>query len=144
MSVDLGKVFTNAISALVATVFVGAAAIVWNEATSVDARIEEANVEIVRQQTLIKATQDTIVPELTGMKNTIEDLRAEIRSLSQLLADAKALPAETEFQPGQPIILDEFLQNRTPDWNKVQNARIQEQIDTRQMELYEQRIPMKK
>ena len=41
--IDFGKVATNALSMLVGAVFVGAAAIVWNAATTVDDRIEKAS-----------------------------------------------------------------------------------------------------
>jgi septal ring factor EnvC (AmiA/AmiB activator) len=111
MSIDFGKIVTNALSTLVAAVFVGAAAIVWHAATSVDERINEANKDIIKQQSALKATQETIVPELTNMKSIIEELRAEIRSLNKLLSDTKALPERTEYKEGEPVILKEFTKN---------------------------------
>ena len=141
MKIDYSKIVTNALSSLVAAVFVGAAAIVWHAANSVDERITEANQDIVRQQTALKATQETIIPELTSMKSIIENLRAEILSLSKLLADADALPKNTEYKSGEPIILDEFLRDKDPAWSKRETDRITEQIDIRQMEIYEQRAP---
>jgi uncharacterized protein YlxW (UPF0749 family) len=141
MQIEFGKIVTNALSTLVAAVFVGAAAIVWQAATSVDDRIKEANHDIVQQQTALKATQETIVPELTSMKRAIEDLQAEIRSLSKLLAEAKALPDNTTYKPGEPLILKEFAKDRNASWSKQETDRINNQIDTRQQEIYKQRLP---
>ena len=143
MEIDYGKIVTNALSALVAAVFVGAAAIVWHAATTVDDRINEANKYILEQQAALMATQETIVPELADMKSKIQDLRAEIRSLTKLLADANALPDKNDFKPGEPIVLPEFLQNKDPGLSKQEINRINEQIDTRKMEIYEQRAPLK-
>ena len=69
MNIDYGKIVTNALSTLVAAVFVGAAVIVWNAATSIDDRIQVANEGLIQQQTSIKATQDIIVPELALNRN---------------------------------------------------------------------------
>ena len=77
------------------------------------------------------------------MKSKIQDLRAEIRSLTKLLADANALPNKNDFKPGEPIVLPEFLQNKDPGLSKQEINRINEQIDTRKMEIYEQRAPLK-
>jgi septal ring factor EnvC (AmiA/AmiB activator) len=139
MSIDFGKIVTNALSTLVAAVFVGAAAIVWHAATSVDERINEANKDIIKQQSALKATQETIVPELTNMKSIIEELRAEIRSLNKLLSDTKALPEKTEYKEGEPVILEEFFKNIGPDWKQKEIDRIKDKIDTRQMEIYDER-----
>ena len=139
MSIDFGKIVTNALSTLVAAVFVGAAAIVWQAATSVDDRINEANRDIIKQQSALKATQETIVPELASMKSTIEDLRAEIRSLNKLLSASNALPDKSEYKEGEPVILDEFRKNIGLDWNQKEINRIKDQIDTRQMEIYDER-----
>ena len=139
MSIDFGKIVTNALSALVAAVFVGAAAIVWQAATSVDDRINDANKDIIKQQSALKATQETIVPELTGVKSAIEELRAEIRSLNKLLSDSNVLPDKSEYKDGKPVILEEFRKDIGLDWNQKEINRIKDQIDTRQMEIYDER-----
>ncbi len=143
MSIDFGKIVTNALSALVAAVFVGAAAIVWQAATSVDDRINDANKDIIKQQSALKATQETIVPELTGVKGAIEELRAEIRSLNKLLSDSNALPDKSEYKDGKPVILEEFRKDIGLDWNQKEINRINDQIDTRQMEIYDERALVK-
>ncbi len=43
MTIDYGKIVTNTLSALVATVFVGAAVIVWNAARRVHLFIQGSN-----------------------------------------------------------------------------------------------------
>lgn len=143
MNIDFGKIVTNALSVLVAAVFVGAATIVWKAATTMDDRIEAAKEEVLAQQSALKATQETIVPELTDMKNTIDELRVEIRSLSKLLAEANALPGGTDYESGKPVVLEEFVKNRDPDWREKEIDRLNKQIDTRQMQIYEQQAARK-
>ena len=71
MTIDYGKIVTNALSALVATVFVGAAAIVWTAATSVDTKIDDAQQEIT-------ASVTTLVEEVAGLKATIAALEKQV------------------------------------------------------------------
>jgi len=46
MKIDFGKVITNALSVLVSAVFIGAAAIVWTGATTVNDKVNESKVEL--------------------------------------------------------------------------------------------------
>ena len=91
MKIDYGKIVTNALSTLVAAVFVGAAVIVWSAATSIDERIQLANKDITKQQASIKATQEIIVPELTGIKVQIEQIDSQLKSINKLLAESHLL-----------------------------------------------------
>lgn len=140
MKINYGTIVTNALSTLVATVFIGAAAIVWKGVTSVDTRIGEAKDEILFQQSGIEATQKTILPQVANIEASVEDLKAEVRSLSKLLADANALPAEISYKEGEAIVLKEFTPKRVPDWSTMEAARLKEEIDVRQQKIYKQAL----
>jgi len=59
-AVQWGQIVTNAVSTLVAAVFLGAAWIVWNAATTMDQKIESANKELITSQDDLQATQRTL------------------------------------------------------------------------------------
>ena len=140
MKIDYGKIVTNALSALVATVFVGAAIIVWNAATSIDTRIEEANAGIKEQQGSIKATQETLIPEVADIRMKLYDIENQLKSITQILAETEPTSRKVTFDPDRPFILERFRDNGRPDERREEELRrISEEIDTRQMEFQEKR-----
>ena len=140
MKIDYGKIVTNALSALVATVFVGAAIIVWNAATSIDTRIEEANAGIKEQQGSIKATQETLIPEVADIRMKLYDIENQLKSITQILAETEPTSRKVTFDPDRPFILERFRDNGRPDERREEELRrISEEIDTRQMEFQKKR-----
>ena len=140
MKIDYGKIVTNALSALVATVFVGAAIIVWNAATSIDTRIEEANAGIKEQQGSIKATQETLIPEVADIRMKLYDIENQLKSITQILAETEPTSRKVTFEPDRPFILERFRDNGRPDERREEELRrISEEIDTRQMEFQKKR-----
>ena len=140
MTIDYGKIVTNALSALVATVFVGAAIIVWNAATSIDTRIEEANAGIKKQQSSIKATQETLIPEVSDIKRKVYDIESQLKSLNQILAETEPTSSKVTFDPDKPFILEKFRDNKNlEEWKEKESRRIKNQIDLRQMEFEKKR-----
>jgi hypothetical protein len=140
MKIDYGKIVTNALSALVATVFVGAAIIVWNAATSIDTRIEEANAGIKEQQGSIKATQETLIPEVADIRMKLYDIENQLKSITQILAETEPTSRKVTFDPDRPFILERFRDNGRPDERREEELRrISEEIDTRQMEFQKER-----
>jgi hypothetical protein len=141
MQIDLGKILTNALSALVAAVFVGAAAIVWNAATSIDDRIKIANDDIIKQQAALKATQEIIGKRLTEIVTKAEENGKELKSINKILAELEILKGKVSYNPDQPFILDEF--RKKVDLNEAKQKELESlsnQIDTRQMQIYEEKI----
>lgn len=140
LNIDFGKIVTNALSALVATVFVGAAVIVWNEATSIDKKIEAANGEIQTQQIKLEATQTTVVEEIAGLKQRIKILESQAKSLSKVLAQAERTKGLVVFKSNEPFVLDEFKTQLPPDiYKKLEISRINKEIDIRQQKLIPQK-----
>ena len=133
MTIDYGKIVTNALSALVATVFVGAAVIVWNAATSIDERIEQSNAGI-------RATQQTLVPEVADIRTKVYDIESQLKSLNQILAETEPTRGKVKFDPDKPFVLERFKDRRDPrELREKESKRMMEQIDLRQMELQEKR-----
>jgi hypothetical protein len=140
MKIDYGKIVTNALSALVATVFVGAAVIVWNAATSIDIRIEEANAGMKEQQSSIKATQETLIPEVADIRMKVYDIENQLKSITQILAETEPTSRKVTFDPDRPFILERFRDNGRPDERREKDLRrISEEIDARQMEFQKER-----
>lgn len=141
MEIDFGKIVTNALSALVAAVFVGAAAIVWTAANSIDDRIQAANNDIVKQQAALKATQEIIGRNLTDIIADTEVIKRELKSMNKILADLEILKGKVSFDPAKPFILEEFLENKDISaFKKEEMDKISNEIDTRRIQIYEQKV----
>ena len=69
MKLDWNKIISNAVTVLVATVFMGAALQLWNGVQTIDSRIDANLVDI-------KATQSVLAPKV----DIIEEKLAEILS----------------------------------------------------------------
>jgi hypothetical protein len=67
MKLDFNKIISNSLTVLVATVFVGAAAQLWNGVQSIDHRIDENLVEI-------RATQKVLAPKVDEIAVALADL----------------------------------------------------------------------
>jgi hypothetical protein len=133
MNIDYGKIVTNALSALVATVFVGAAVIVWNAATTIDQRIEEAN-------SGLRATQESLIPEVADVRTKVYEIENQLRSLNKILSESEPTRDKVTFNPEKPFILEPFKGNATmEDLRDKESKRIRDDIDVRQMQLVEKR-----
>ena len=133
MTIDFGKIVTNALSALVATVFVGAAVIVWNAATTIDERIENASAGM-------KATQESLIPELADVKTKVYDIENQLKSIITILAETEPTSGKVTFNPDKPFILESFKSGTTmEDMRDKETKRIRDDIDVRQMQIAERR-----
>ncbi len=133
MNIDYGKIVTNALSALVATVFVGAAVIVWNAATTIDERIEDAS-------SGLRATQESLIPEVADVRTKVYEIENQLRSLNKILSESEPTRDKVTFNPEKPFILEPFKGDTTmDDLREKESKRIRDDIDVRQMQLVEKR-----
>tara|TARA_R110002020_G_scaffold60727_6_gene164222 strand:+ start:757 stop:1065 length:309 start_codon:yes stop_codon:yes gene_type:complete len=95
MSLDWNKIVCNAVTVLVASVFVGAAVQLWNGVQTIDTRIDSNLVEI-------KATQEVLSEQV----DTMNDKLAEILPLI-LIDDTFNKPSK-----GAKNLIDERVQNQ--------------------------------
>jgi len=91
MKLDWPTIISNAVTVLVATVFVGAAAYLWAGVETIDARIDE-------NLSSIRATQDVIAPKVDELEKAITTLIEHHRQLCTDLEQTNA-PAPFEFNP---------------------------------------------
>jgi len=133
VNIDYGKIVTNALSALVATVFVGAAVIVWNAATTVDERIEDANASM-------RATQESLIPEVAEVKAKVYEIENQLKSLNKILAETEPTSGKVTYNSDKPFILAPFKSDTTvEEMRDKESKRIRDDIDVRQMQLIEKR-----
>ena len=76
MKLDWDRIISNAVTVLVATVFVGAAAQLWNGVSSIDQRIDENLVEI-------RATQNVLAPKVDMLEQAIQALLAHLDEVNE-------------------------------------------------------------
>ena len=99
MKLDWNKIVSNAVTVLVATVFMGAALQLWNGVQTIDARIDANLVDI-------KATQSVLAPKV----DMIEERLAEI--LSHLDDTSSENPFEKPEKGSLELIDDEYNNNQ--------------------------------
>jgi len=99
MSLDWDKIVCNAITVLVASVFVGATAQLWSGVQTIDSRIDSNLVEI-------KATQEVLSTQV----DTMNDKLAEILPLI-LIDDTFDKPPK-----GAKIMIDERVQQQAQQY----------------------------
>ena len=71
MSLDWDKIVSNAVTVLVATVFVGAAAQLWTGVQTIDSRIDATLVDI-------KSTQEVLAPKVDEIEKRLLEILSKI------------------------------------------------------------------
>ena len=99
MKLDWNKIISNAVTVLVATVFVGAAVQLWNGVQTIDSRIDS-------NLTDIKATQSVLAPKV----DSIEKRLAEI--LEHLDHGDEIKPFDIPEKGSLELIDDEYNNNQ--------------------------------
>lgn len=85
LKIDYDKIITNAISALVTIVFVGAATIVWTKANGIEEAISKATAGLVEQtkklDIAIEVIQREMIDDRDSRLNELESLQIRIKDL---------------------------------------------------------------
>lgn len=125
MKIDFGKIVTNALSTLVAAVFVGACVIVWREATTVQDKIDNAMDAILLQSEYTQQAVEVLQSEMFDFKKTqnillkriveTEPLKHYKKSDESPPVDLLALPMIPTLEPKK-----DFIQRRLPNINIMQ------------------------
>jgi len=100
IQIDWNKIVTNAVSALVTIVFVGAATVVWTKANGIEDAISEATKGLVVQTEKLDKTiiviQKEMIEDRNSRREEIELLQEKILELqNQLLISEKEKPLKT-------------------------------------------------
>jgi len=102
MKLELEKIVGTAVSAVVTAMVIGAAAIVWRGATTVDAKVNQATQDLSIQATYITEAVDMLETEVL-----------ELKKLVKALADH-----QEEFHHEIEIPQEQFIQRQLPEIRK--------------------------
>lgn len=96
MSIEWNKIVSNAISALVVAVFLGAATIVWKGATSVDDKVQNTREDMTHLITSLSDKLGGYEVQLTSLSNQLEVIiRQQANRNVELLPRGSSRPPDT-------------------------------------------------
>ena len=99
MKLDWNKIVSNAVTVLVATVFMGAALKLWNGVEAIDSRIDANLVDI-------KATQSVLAPKVDAIEKRLADILEHIEHADDIQ------PFDIPKKGSLELIDDEFNNNQ--------------------------------
>ena len=99
MKLDWNKIVSNAVTVLVATVFMGAALQLWNGVQTIDSRIDANLVDI-------KATQSVLAPKVYMIEKRLADI------LTRLQEDRDDIDFEIPSKGALELIDEEYNNNQ--------------------------------
>ena len=102
MKLELEKIVGTAVSAVVTAMVIGAAAIVWKGATTVDAKVNQATDDLSLQAAYITQAVDMLEAEVLELKIIVKDLAAH----------------QKEFHREIEIPQQQFIQRQLPEIRK--------------------------
>ena len=100
MKLDWNKIISNAVTVLVATVFVGAGTYLWREVQTIDHRID-TNLSSIR------ANQNVMAPKIDQLEIAIQELLSRLGDLNATRPE-DALEFNFEDKPTIEAINDDF------------------------------------
>jgi len=115
MKLDWDRIVSNAVTVLVATVFVGAAVQLWNGVSSIDQRIDENLVEL-------RATQSVLAPKVDNLEKAIQALLVHLDEVNE--GKSSKPKGDFNFDPTPSIeqIEEERFHNQMMQQQMVPNA----------------------
>jgi hypothetical protein len=113
MKIKWEKIVNNAISTLIATVFVGAAIIVWNGATSVDKKVTAAKITLEQTIDYTKKAVELVQSELVKIKEQNSNLVEAINTLKETISPTNVLLVATDqkISPKNPPLIQAIPTN---------------------------------
>ena len=110
MKLDWNKIVSNAVTVLVATVFMGAALQLWNGVQTIDSRIDANLVDI-------KATQSVLAPKVDAIEKRLADI------LKHLDHGDEIKPFDTPSKGALELIDDEYNNNQMIQQQQIPRRR---------------------
>ena len=101
MKLDWNKIVSNAVTVLVATVFMGAALQLWNGVQTIDSRIDANLVDI-------KATQSILAPKVDLIEKRLAEILEHLDHGDEITID----PFDVPSKGSQELIDDERYSNQ--------------------------------
>lgn len=145
-AINWNSVVTNAVSTLVAAVFVGAAIIVWDAATTIDTKIEAATNNIGKTQGKLDMTQQDLQASQKTMADEIASLHVEIKKLSSQLSSHEEIlrtrQTTNNMPKDKPIILPKYEvpEKQLSDFRKKDVERVFKVFEKNRFDIQQQAI----
>lgn len=99
MKIEFDRIVTNAVSAIVVAVVMGAAAIVWRGATTVDSKVRETRADMEHLITSLSDKLGAYQVQLTTISNQLNDvLKHQTNRVARVAATAQAEEADRSVQ----------------------------------------------
>ena len=108
MKLELEKIVGTAVSAVVTAMVIGAAAIVWRGATTVDAKVNQATDDLSLQAAYITQAVDMLEAEVLELKIIVKDLAAHQKEFHREIE----IPEEQFIQKQLPEIRQGFRRRK--------------------------------
>ena len=103
MKLEWNKIVSNAVTVLVATVFVGAGTYLWQGVRTIDQRID-------KNLSSIRATQNVISPKVDKLELAIQELLAHHNNLAEEVNATKP-ESDMEFDLGDKPTIEQIGDN---------------------------------
>ncbi len=103
MKLDWNKIVSNAVTVLVATVFVGAGTYLWQGVQTIDQRID-------KNLSSIRATQNIIAPKVDKLESAIQELLAHHQNLAKEV-NATESGNSIEFEIEEKLTIEQISDN---------------------------------
>ena len=108
MKLELEKIVGTAVSAVVTAMVIGAAAIVWRGATTVDAKVNQATDDLSLQAAYITQAVDMLEAEVLELKIIVKELATHQKEFHREIE----IPEEQFIQRQLPEIRKEFRKRK--------------------------------
>lgn len=139
--INWNSIVTNAVSTLVAAVFVGAALIVWKSATTIDQQVEDATDNIKREQEKLRNTQIELEAARKSLQEKLASVEARMEVLNgQLDSHDAAIEKLATSSSGEPVAPPRPPPSKAAleELEKRKLQEITDAYDTRRLQLQQQ------
>ena len=120
MRIEWSKVWTNAVSAVVVAIVLGACAIVWRGATSVDDKIEKAFEEAEVAHKALVETQSVLGPKVDRLEMRVDEIVELLKEQDPGVAKIHRKGLAPIRDPREPRIpAQQIIQGRVRDWEST-------------------------
>jgi len=106
MAIEWNKVQTNAVSAVIVSIVVGACAIVWNGIVTMDDRIETNTSDVRGTVTQLTAGQEVLGGKVDGMEKVLAEAIAKLNKCKHIEENFKP------YVPSKTTTIDEIRKRR--------------------------------
>jgi hypothetical protein len=149
MKIDYNDIVSKAMATFVAAVIIGAGALVWREAMSVESRVHEATRALEEQAAYLQKTVEVVEKELVDEKNGRQLAEKEINRLIEELknnySNDLSIPADSPInQPAEEVFeIPDFPigTNGIPEESLTQEVSKEKEVEETPSDFIQKQLP---